>query len=128
MEAFCRLHDEGLIYRSKRLINWCAHLNTALSTLEVENKEIAGRTLLAVPGYEKKVEFGLMTYFNYQIVDSDEVIQIATTRPETMLGIVALLSIQTMSDTDILWVIRRVIPLLPIGFFASSPTAMSIRL
>jgi valyl-tRNA synthetase len=86
METFCRLHDEGLIYRSKRLVNWCTHLNTALSTLEVENKEIAGGTLLAVPGYDKKVEFGLMTYYHYQIVDSDEVIQIATTRPETMLG------------------------------------------
>jgi valyl-tRNA synthetase len=86
METFCRLHDEGLIYRSKRLVNWCTHPNTALSTLEVENKEIAGGTLLAVPGYDKKVEFGLMTYYHYQIVDSDEVIQIATTRPETMLG------------------------------------------
>lgn len=63
METFCKLHEEGLIYRSDRLVNWCTHLNTALSGLEVENKEITGRTLLSVPGYEKKVEFGVLTYF-----------------------------------------------------------------
>jgi len=68
METFCRLHDEGLIYRSDRLVNWCTHLNTALSNLEVENKEITGRTLLDVPGYDKKVEFGVLTYFKYVVV------------------------------------------------------------
>ncbi|KAK1782807.1 tRNA synthetases class I-domain-containing protein [Copromyces sp. CBS 386.78] len=86
METFCRLHDEGLIYRSNRLVNWCTHLNTALSGLEVENKEITGRTLLDVPGYDKKVEFGVLTHFKYQIDGSEETIEVATTRPETMLG------------------------------------------
>ncbi|KAM7205653.1 tRNA synthetases class I (I, L, M and V) domain containing protein [Rhypophila sp. PSN 637] len=86
METFCRLHDEGLIYRSNRLVNWCTQLNTALSGLEVENKEIPGRTLLDVPGYDKKVEFGVLTYFKYPIDGTDQFIEVATTRPETMLG------------------------------------------
>ncbi|KAK3363671.1 mitochondrial valyl-tRNA synthetase [Lasiosphaeria hispida] len=85
-ETFCRLHDEGLIYRSDRLVNWCTHLNTALSSLEVENKEITGRTLLDVPGYDKKVEFGVLTYFKYPIEGTDLTVEVATTRPETMLG------------------------------------------
>ncbi|KAI0199050.1 tRNA synthetases class I-domain-containing protein [Astrocystis sublimbata] len=86
MEAFCRLHDEGLIYRSDRLVNWCTNLQTALSSLEVENKEIPGRTLLDVPGYERKVAFGEMTYFKYPVDGTDLFVEVATTRPETMLG------------------------------------------
>ena len=85
-EHFVRLHEEGLIYRANRLVNWCTALNTGISNLELDNKELEGRTLLSVPGYEKKVEFGVMTHFNYPIEGSDEVIEIATTRPETMLG------------------------------------------
>ncbi|CAG8433960.1 2555_t:CDS:10 [Diversispora eburnea] len=88
VEAFCRLQEEGIIYRATRLINWCVRLNTALSNLEVENKELSGRTLLSVPGYgpEEKFEFGVLTSFGYPIENSDEKIIIATTRPETMLG------------------------------------------
>ena len=86
METFCRLHDEGYIYRSSRLVNWCTHLRTALSSLEVENKEIAGRTMLDVPGYDRKVEFGVLTFFKYPIDGTDLTIEVATTRPETMLG------------------------------------------
>ncbi|KAI7913008.1 valyl-tRNA synthetase [Pyricularia oryzae] len=86
MEAFVRLHKEGIIYRANRLVNWCTQLNTAISNLEVENKEIAGRTLLDVPGYAKKVEFGVIVYFKYPLEGSDETITVATTRIETMLG------------------------------------------
>jgi valyl-tRNA synthetase len=85
-ETFVRLHEEGLIYRSNRLVNWCTHLRTALSNLEVDTKELEGRTLLDVPGYAKKVEFGVLTHFRYPIDGSDETIEVATTRPETMLG------------------------------------------
>lgn len=85
-ETFVRLHEEGLIYRANRLVNWCTKLNTAISNLEVDNKELEGRTLLDVPGYERKVEFGVITYFQYPIDGSDETIEVATTRPETMLG------------------------------------------
>ncbi|TPX15406.1 uncharacterized protein E0L32_004386 [Thyridium curvatum] len=85
-ETFVRLHDEKVIYRANRLVNWCCKLNTALSNLEVINKELPGRTLLDVPNYDKKVEFGVIVYFKYQIEGSDQTIEVATTRLETMLG------------------------------------------
>ncbi|KAI5294322.1 valine--tRNA ligase [Ascosphaera acerosa] len=87
-ETFVRLHEEGTIYRANRLVNWCVALNTSLSNLEVDNKEVEGRTLLDVPGYTRKVEFGVLTHFLYPIdgTDGKETIQVATTRPETMLG------------------------------------------
>ncbi|KAI9594866.1 tRNA synthetases class I-domain-containing protein [Syncephalis fuscata] len=92
VEAFVRLHEEGIIYRAVRLVNWCVHLNTTLSNLEVESKELTGRTLLSVPGYppEKKFEFGVIVSFAYVIEDSDEKIIVATTRPETMIGDTAI--------------------------------------
>ncbi|KAK7409409.1 valine--tRNA ligase [Neonectria punicea] len=63
-----------------------AVLNTTLSNLEVVNKELSGRTLLDVPGYDRKVEFGVMVHFKYQIDGSDKTIEVATPRPETILG------------------------------------------
>lgn len=85
-EAFVRMHDDGTIYRDNRLINWSVKLNTALSNLEVDNKTIPGRTLLSVPNYDSKVEFGVLTYFAYQVENSSEKIVVATTRPETIFG------------------------------------------
>jgi valyl-tRNA synthetase len=85
-ETFVQLHEEGIIYRANRLVNWCSKLNTALSNLEVQNKELTGRTLLDVPGYDKKVEFGIIVHFKYQIDGTEDYIEVATTRPETMLG------------------------------------------
>ncbi|TEY43479.1 hypothetical protein BOTCAL_0369g00090 [Botryotinia calthae] len=85
-ETFVSLHEEGIIYRANRLVNWCTKLNTSLSNLEVTNKELAGRTLIDVPGYDKKVEFGVIVHFQYQIEGSEEKIEVATTRVETMLG------------------------------------------
>ncbi|KAF9903992.1 hypothetical protein BX616_001440 [Lobosporangium transversale] len=87
-EAFCRLHEEGTIYRATRLVNWCSELNTALSNLEVDNKELTGRTFLNVPGYEpnEKFEFGVLISFAYPVENSDEKIVVATTRIETMIG------------------------------------------
>ena len=86
VESFCQLHEQGIIYRANRLVNWCTKLTTTLSNLEVDQKALEGRTLLNVPGYDKPVEFGAITSFAYQIEDSDEKIIVATTRPETMLG------------------------------------------
>ncbi|KAI7833353.1 tRNA synthetases class I-domain-containing protein [Kickxella alabastrina] len=87
-ETFVRLYDDGIIYRSNRLVNWCHALNTTLSNLEVENLEIPGRTLMSVPGYpaKEKFEFGVLVHFAYQVENSDERIVVATTRIETMLG------------------------------------------
>ncbi|KAL6908446.1 tRNA synthetases class I domain-containing protein [Trichoderma evansii] len=86
METFVQLHEEGILYRANRLVNWCTKLNTALSNLEVQNKELTGRTLLDVPGYDKKVEFGVIVHFKYPIEGSNETLEVATTRIETMLG------------------------------------------
>uniref|UniRef100_A0A7N6B0T0 valine--tRNA ligase n=1 Tax=Anabas testudineus TaxID=64144 RepID=A0A7N6B0T0_ANATE len=85
-EAFIRMHDEGVIYRSKRLVNWSCTLNSAISDIEVDKKELTGRTLLPVPGYKEKVEFGVLVSFSYKIDGSDEEVIVATTRIETMLG------------------------------------------
>lgn len=87
-EAFVRLHDEGTIYRAFRLVNWSVKLNTAISNLEVENRDIKGRTLINVPNYSEPVEFGVLTSFAYPVVGSKtgEKIIVATTRPETMFG------------------------------------------
>ncbi|KAG0328991.1 hypothetical protein BGZ99_003855 [Dissophora globulifera] len=91
-ETFCRFHEEGIIYRATRLVNWCSELNTALSNLEVDNKELAGRTLLSLPGYDakEKFEFGVLISFGYPVENSDEKIVVATTRIETMIGDTAI--------------------------------------
>uniref|UniRef100_A0A8C9RSQ2 Valine--tRNA ligase n=1 Tax=Scleropages formosus TaxID=113540 RepID=A0A8C9RSQ2_SCLFO len=85
-EAFIRLHEEGVIYRSKRLVNWSCTLNSAISDIEVDKKELIGRTLMPVPGYKEKVEFGVLVSFAYKIEGTDEEVIVATTRIETMLG------------------------------------------
>ncbi|KAG0667750.1 valine--tRNA ligase [Maudiozyma exigua] len=95
-EAFVRLHDEGIIYRDSKLINWCTKLNTAISNLEVENKEISGKISLNVPGYDKPIEFGVLTSIAYEVVNEsdlerpDEKIIVSTTRPETIFGDTAI--------------------------------------
>ena len=69
-ETFCDLYEKGLIYKGKRIINWCPHCRTALSDAEVEYKDIPGH----------------FWHIRYPIENSDEEFIIATTRPETMLG------------------------------------------
>ncbi|MGD0835995.1 MAG: valine--tRNA ligase [Polyangia bacterium] len=71
IEAFVRLHEEGLIYRDRRLINWCVSCRTALSDLEVEYDEGAR---------------GELWEFAYRLADGSGEVVVATTRPETMLG------------------------------------------
>ncbi len=55
--AFITLYEAGLIYRSTRLVNWCSHLNTAISDIEVDTQEITARTKLSIPG--KPEQYGL---------------------------------------------------------------------
>jgi len=69
-EVFVRLYEEGLIYRGKRLINWCVRCRTALSDLEVKAELVQGK----------------LSYIRYPIKGSSDFIAVATTRPETMLG------------------------------------------
>ncbi|MFO1132549.1 MAG: valine--tRNA ligase [Hyphomicrobiales bacterium] len=70
LKVFVQLYKEGLIYKDKRLVNWDPKLLTAISDLEVVQKEVKGN----------------LWHLRYPIEGSDEVIIVATTRPETMLG------------------------------------------
>jgi len=69
-EAFVRLHEDGLIYRGKRLVNWDPKLHTAISDLEVLSEE----------------KTGSMWHFRYPLASGNGHLVVATTRPETMLG------------------------------------------
>ena len=89
-EAFIRLFEKGLIYRDSSLINWSCSLESAISDVEVENLEIHGKTEVAVPNYDKNIQFGIITNIAYKVVGSNEEVIIATTRPETLLGDVAI--------------------------------------
>ncbi|DAZ94841.1 TPA: hypothetical protein N0F65_012530 [Lagenidium giganteum] len=86
--AFCKLWEEGLIYRATKMINWSCKLKTALSEIEVDYIDIEKRTKMAVPGHnpDRKYEFGVITSFGYVVEGSDEQLIVATTRLETMLG------------------------------------------
>ncbi|HKE39088.1 MAG TPA: valine--tRNA ligase [Casimicrobiaceae bacterium] len=74
VETFVRLYEDGLIYRGKRLVNWDPKLGTAVSDLEVENEE----------------ETGTLWEIRYPLADGTGHVSVATTRPETMLGDVAV--------------------------------------
>ncbi|CAH1961894.1 unnamed protein product [Acanthoscelides obtectus] len=88
--AFIRLFDEGLIYRSDHLVNWSCVLQSAISDIEVEHLSLNGPTHIEVPGYSNPVEFGLLFRVAYKIHGSDDEIVVATTRPETIPGDVAI--------------------------------------
>ena len=74
-ETFVRLYDEGLIYRAKRLVSWDPVLKSAVSDLEVESAE----------------EDGFLWHIRYPLADGSGSVVVATTRPETMLGDVAVM-------------------------------------
>ncbi|KAK5640482.1 hypothetical protein RI129_011293 [Pyrocoelia pectoralis] len=88
--AFIKLYDEGLIYRSDYLVNWSCTLQSAISDIEVEHLQVTGPTTLPLPQHEEPVEFGVLYKFGYKLLDTDEEVVVATTRPETMLGDVAV--------------------------------------
>jgi valyl-tRNA synthetase len=75
VEVFVRLHEQGLIYRGKRLVNWDPQLGTAVSDLEVVSEE----------------EDGSMWHIRYPLSDGSGSLVVATTRPETLLGDVAVM-------------------------------------
>ncbi|KAK7195478.1 valyl-tRNA synthetase [Novymonas esmeraldas] len=86
VEGFVRLHEDGLVHRDTRLVNWCCALQSAISDLEVEFVDVAKTSKTTIPGYDRKVDMGSLTHVAYKVVDSDEELVIATTRPETLLG------------------------------------------
>nr|XP_033328295.1 valine--tRNA ligase isoform X2 [Megalopta genalis]XP_033328296.1 valine--tRNA ligase isoform X2 [Megalopta genalis]XP_033328297.1 valine--tRNA ligase isoform X2 [Megalopta genalis] len=90
IESFVRLNDHNLIYRKKDLVNWCPSLCSTISDIEVEHTFITGKTALQVPGYSKRVTFGEIAYIAYPVKDSKDEIVVATTRPESLFGDVAI--------------------------------------
>jgi valyl-tRNA synthetase len=68
--AFVKLFEEGLIYRGNYMVNWCPESQSAVSDLEVENQEVEGH----------------LWHFRYPLASGDGFVEVATTRPETMLG------------------------------------------
>ena len=70
LKAFVSLYEEGLIYRGEYLVNWCPATQSAVSDVEVENQEVNGN----------------LWHFRYPLTDGDGSVEVATTRPETMLG------------------------------------------
>ena len=69
-EVFCRLYEKGLIYRGERMINWCPHCLTSISDAEVEYEDQAGH----------------FWHLRYPFADGSGYLELATTRPETLLG------------------------------------------
>ena len=74
-KVFVELYHKGYIYQGERIINWDVQAKTALSNIEIEHKEVQGA----------------LYYIRYQIVDGNDYVEIATTRPETMFGDTALM-------------------------------------
>ncbi len=70
IEAFVQLYDAGLIYRGNYLVNWCPNSQSAVSDLEVDSQEVNGH----------------LWHFRYPLTDGSGYLEVATTRPETMLG------------------------------------------
>ena len=83
VEAFNRLHEQGLIYRGEYLVNWCPASGSAVSDLEVEMKEVDGH----------------LWHFRYPLSSGEGFLEVATTRPETMLADGALAVATVMSAT-----------------------------
>ncbi len=69
-EAFVSMYDKGLIYRGNYMVNWCPASQSAVSDQEVENQEVAGH----------------LWHFRYPLTEGEGFVEVATTRPETMLG------------------------------------------
>ena len=70
LEVFERLYNKGLIYKGKRIVNWCPNCKTPISDIEVDYEEVPSS----------------LWYIKYPLENSDEYLTVATTRPETMLG------------------------------------------
>lgn len=92
-KAFCTLYKRGLIYRDTKIVSWCGKLQTTLSDLEVDYKNIDGGSYIEADG--GKYKFGILYYIKYYITRTRDIpinrenlpyLVVATTRPETILG------------------------------------------
>ncbi len=102
-EVFVKMYNDGLIYRGERIVNYCPYCDTAISDAEVDHKD----------------EKGNLWYFDYPLKNLDRKITIATTRPETMLGDLAVAVDPTderyqdlIGEMVILPIVNREIPII----------------
>ena len=103
LEQFVKLYEDGYIYKGKRMVNWCPSCHTAISDAEVEYKEEASH----------------LWHLRYQIKGEDRFVEVATTRPETMLGDTAVAVhpederyADIIGKTCILPIVNREIPII----------------
>jgi len=103
LEQFVKLYEDGYIYKGKRMVNWCPSCHTAISDAEVEYKEEASH----------------LWHLRYQIKGTDRYVEVATTRPETMLGDTAVAVhpdderyADIVGKTCILPIVNREIPII----------------
>jgi valyl-tRNA synthetase len=118
LEAFIQLYEEGLIYRGNYLVNWCPASQSAVSDLEVENQEVNGH----------------LWHLRYPLTDGSGSVEVATTRPETMLGDTAV-AVNPNDDrykhligkTVTLPIMNREIPIIADDFVDSSFGTGSVK-
>ena len=103
LEEFCNLYNDGLIYRGKKMINWCPYCHSSISDIEVEYSE----------------EKSHLWHIRYQIKGTNDFVEVATTRPETMLGDTAVAVnpkderyTNIVGKTCILPIVNREIPII----------------
>ena len=103
LEEFCNLYNDGLIYRGKKMINWCPYCHSSISDIEVEYNE----------------EKSHLWHIRYQIKGTNDYVEVATTRPETMLGDTAVAVnpkderyTNIIGKTCILPIVNREIPII----------------
>ena len=86
-DGFIQLYERGILYRAKKMVNWCCALQTAISDCELEDLELDKPTMLSIPQHSGKYEFGVLIDFAYKFKnDPSKEIIVSTTRIETMLG------------------------------------------
>jgi valyl-tRNA synthetase len=104
LETFIKLHKDGYVYKGAKIVNWCVRCQTTLADIDTEHKERDGK----------------MVYIKYPIKDSDQFISVATSRPETMLGDVAVVVNpdderykSLIGKTAIIPIANREVPIIP---------------
>lgn len=96
-EAFIRFYKDGLIKRRESIVNWSCALESVISDIEVDLLDVKEPTEISVPGYDHNITFGRIYDIKYKIfkmdglnIDSNDYIIVSTTRPETLLGDIAI--------------------------------------
>ncbi|CEF61994.1 Valine--tRNA ligase [Strongyloides ratti] len=91
--AFIDLYNKNFIYRDKRIVNWCSSLQSVISDQEVIKVSVNGGDLLTIPdlhGGNRNVKFGRLFIIKYKLIDSNEYVEVETSRPETIFADVAV--------------------------------------